>query len=171
MGDGPIGNMVYLLENKGCIVSRVLLDADNLDAFSQWRFQEGRPYVVLGADKEAAARSRFDAAHELGHLVLHPNLDSVVLRKTAEFALLEAQAHKFAGAFLLPEARFCSEFRVPTLDALRMMKQKWKVSIGSMLMRARAGAFWSRIWPGADEWASLCWWRGGRGRVRSLRQR
>lgn len=49
---------------------------------------------------------------------------------------MEQQAHKFAAAFLLPESRFCSEFRVPTLDALRPLKQKWKVSIGAMLMRA-----------------------------------
>lgn len=42
--------------------------ADEIDAFSLWR--DDRPYIFLNTSK-SAERSRFDAAHELGHLVLH----------------------------------------------------------------------------------------------------
>ena len=33
LGDGPISNVTWLLENKGAVVSRTILGADTLDAF------------------------------------------------------------------------------------------------------------------------------------------
>lgn len=137
LGDGPISNVVYLLENNGAIVSRINLYADTLDAFSNWRYVENRPYIILGSDKESAARSRFDAAHELGHIILHRHIDSGILRNSPKFKEIELQAAKFAGAFLLPSTSFADDFLTPTLDALLVLKSKWNVSIGAMLVRAQ----------------------------------
>lgn len=64
--DGPIANVVRLLEAHGVIVVRLDSGGSKLDAFSRW-FAE-RPLVLLWGDKGDKARSRFDAAHELGHL-------------------------------------------------------------------------------------------------------
>jgi len=50
---------------------------------------------VLGADKGHRDRSRFDAVHELAHLVLHRHLEP------GDVAL-ERQAHAFNAAFLMP---------------------------------------------------------------------
>ena len=36
MGDGPIANMILLLENQGAVVARDLLGADTLDGLSQF---------------------------------------------------------------------------------------------------------------------------------------
>src|SRR4051812_19151619 len=68
LGDEPVPNVVRTLERHGVIVARLSL-ADTVDAFS-WPVP-ARPLVILGTDKGNRARSRFDAAHELGHLVLH----------------------------------------------------------------------------------------------------
>ncbi|NTZ43826.1 ImmA/IrrE family metallo-endopeptidase [Altererythrobacter sp. SALINAS58] len=42
---------------------------EKVEAFSFW--SGFRPFVFLDSDKTSGARERFDAAHELGHLVLH----------------------------------------------------------------------------------------------------
>ena len=73
LGDGPVANMVRTLESNGVIVWRTAFEADTLDAFSECR--SPHPVVVLSSDKENYYRSRFDAAHELGHLVLHRNVE------------------------------------------------------------------------------------------------
>jgi Zn-dependent peptidase ImmA (M78 family) len=58
------------MHSKRClVVIRLPLDTADVDAFSL-PFHD-RPVVVLGTDKNDRARSRFDAAHELGHLVAH----------------------------------------------------------------------------------------------------
>jgi Zn-dependent peptidase ImmA (M78 family) len=135
--DGPISNVVWLLENRGCIVSRVELHAAALDAFSEFDPVENRPYVVLSSDKRSAARSRFDAAHELAHLLLHRNIDGGLLTQHDSFQLIEQQAHYFAGAFLLPRSSFGRECYNITLDAFRSLKERWRVSISAMVRRAK----------------------------------
>ncbi|HLO41241.1 MAG TPA: helix-turn-helix domain-containing protein [Phycisphaerales bacterium] len=136
IGDGPISHMVLLLENHGCIVARQELGAHTLDAFSNWGTEDQTPYFVLGSDKASAVRSRFDAAHELAHCVLHKGVRAAQLRETTTHRLIEDQAHYFAGAFLLPREPFANDLFVPSLNALVPLKSKWKVSIGAMIKRA-----------------------------------
>ncbi len=134
--DRSISNMIWLVENHGGIVSRYELGNDRMDAFSQWNREDATPYFVLGSDKGPAARSRYDLAHELGHILLHRNVPRDAFKDKAIFKLGEDQAHRFAGCFLLPETTFGAEFvRVPTLDLLRSLKATWKVSIQFMIMR------------------------------------
>lgn len=135
MGDGPISNVTWLLENKGAVVSRGIIGADTLDAFSEWHIEQDRPYIFLGADKDSGPRSRYDAAHELGHLVLHRNVGVKHVTNQTTFRLIEDQAHRFASAFLLPASAFANDFSVPTLNTFRSLKPKWKVSIAMMIYR------------------------------------
>jgi Zn-dependent peptidase ImmA (M78 family) len=136
LGVGPIPNMVQFLESKGVIISRYALQADELDAFSQW--WNDRPYIILGDDKQNFFRSRFDAAHELAHLVMHRNLDhSLVRRQDRSFNLMEEQAHRFAGAFLFPAESFENESVVIDLNLFYGLKPRWRISIGAMIMRAK----------------------------------
>ncbi len=136
LGRGPLGNIVWLLESHGAIVARHHLLADSLDAFSVWSSTFNRPFIVLGADKESASRSRFDAAHELAHIILHRSIDGQRLTIKADFDLIEAQAHRFASAFLLPEETFSAEVFAPTLGAFLTLKHRWRVSIAAMIRRA-----------------------------------
>lgn len=133
--DGPIGNMVNELENIGAIVVPMDADCRRVDAFSTWI--GARPFVFLNAHKGSASRARFDAAHELGHLVMHPD----VVPGSWE---LERQADQFASAFLLPHNSFGKECpRRLNFEHLRELKVRWKVSLGALIMRARDLGFFS----------------------------
>jgi Zn-dependent peptidase ImmA (M78 family) len=121
--------VVGLLEGHGILVLRLPLDEADVDAFSL-PFPD-RPVVVLGANKKDRARSRFDAAHELGHLVMHG--ESVWGVKEVEI-----QAHKFAAEFLMPAADIRPELPAKADWAtLFALKQRWHVSIAALLMRAK----------------------------------
>ncbi|HVG34539.1 MAG TPA: XRE family transcriptional regulator [Pyrinomonadaceae bacterium] len=135
IGDGPIADIVLFLESNGIIVSRGKLEAEKLDAFSEWRIIDSTPYVFLSSDKSSAARSRLDAAHELAHLILHRNVNPRLLSSAKAHARIEWQAFRFGSAFLLPESSFAQELWSPTLDAFRSLKERWKVSIGAMIKR------------------------------------
>jgi Zn-dependent peptidase ImmA (M78 family)/DNA-binding Xre family transcriptional regulator len=133
LAEGPIGNVVLLLENAGVIVAREETGTPRIEGLSSWS-TDGRPLVLLCADKGNAFRSRFDAAHELGHLVLHSSIDAPL--DAAAHKLMEQQAHRFAGAFLLPARSFSAEVSSPpTLQGLLFLKQRWGVSVGAMIMR------------------------------------
>lgn len=135
MGDNPISNVLLLLENNGSIVARGMLEAKTLDAFSEWSITDGAPYIFLGADKESPVRSRFDAAHELAHLILHRTIKTTRFSNSSEHKILENQANKFASSFLLPADTFAADVTVPTLDVFRLLKEKWKASIAMMIER------------------------------------
>lgn len=135
LGDGVISNVTHLMENKGIVVARFPLESDKLDAFSIIE-DESRPYVVLASDKNNMFRSRHDAAHELGHVVLHRHVPRQVLRDKVAFRQMENQAHRFASSFLLPASTFGSEWVGPQLDSFKNIKVKWKSSIAAMVRRA-----------------------------------
>lgn len=134
VSSGPCPNLTRLAESKGILISRGKLDAEGLDAFSQWS-DFGRPFAVLGSDKASAVRSRFDLAHEIGRLILHSHVADASIASAKDYKLLETQAHRFASAFLLPSKDFANDLYAPTLDAFRLFKPRWKVSIGAMIMR------------------------------------
>jgi Zn-dependent peptidase ImmA (M78 family)/DNA-binding XRE family transcriptional regulator len=126
---GPIPNVVELLEAHGIVVLRLPLDTADVDAFSL-PFPD-RPIVVLSTDKNDRARSRFDGSHELGHLVLHGEQVWGVKE-------VETQAHIFAAAFLMPADDIRDELP-PRADwaTLFALKRRWQVSLAALLMRAK----------------------------------
>ncbi len=136
LGDRPISNLVWLVENNGGLVIRSSLGHHALDAFSEWSPQLARPVFILGSDKDSACRSRFDLAHELGHMVLHASVPANAARRPEIHKLLERQANRFAGALLLPAEEFSRFVTVPNLDLLVTMKPTWKVSVGAMIYRS-----------------------------------
>ncbi|WP_261371327.1 ImmA/IrrE family metallo-endopeptidase [Yersinia frederiksenii] len=60
--------MVHLIEPKGVKVFSLAENCVEVDAFSFWTNR--KPFVLLNTIK-TSERSRFDATHQLGHLVLH----------------------------------------------------------------------------------------------------
>lgn len=126
---GPISDVVGLLEQHGLLVVRLPLESADVDAFSL-PFND-RPVVVLSDNKGDRGRSRFDAAHELGHLVMHGSSVWGVRE-------VESQAHRFAAEFLMPEADIRHELPA-TADWPRLfaLKERWHVSLSALLMRAK----------------------------------
>ncbi|SFM05238.1 helix-turn-helix domain-containing protein [Halanaerobium salsuginis] len=140
LNENPISNMVSLLEKKGVIVSSLATDSHKIDAFTQIQTIADMQYycVVLGNDKQSMVRRAFDAAHELGHIILHNKLVNIKDLSKEEFKKIEKEANQFAAAFLLPRNAFYADLINPTnLDSYLKLKKKWKVSIAAMVMRAK----------------------------------
>lgn len=126
LGEQPIKNMISLLESKGVRVYSLALDAKEVDAFSMWN--SSRPFIFLNTYK-SAEHSRFDAAHELGHLVLHQHAQP-------QGPDLEREANAFASAFLMPRSSVLAHApRAPTLPSLIKTKRHWAVSVAALNYR------------------------------------
>jgi Zn-dependent peptidase ImmA (M78 family)/DNA-binding XRE family transcriptional regulator len=135
LGPGPISNVLALLESKGIVICRYEMEGENVEAFSFWNGP--RPFVFMASEKEAGVRLRYDLAHELGHLVLHRWVEQSELEDKPTLKAIEAEADKFAGAFLLPSTSFPNEVYTTRLDAFVPLKERWKVSIQAMVYRCR----------------------------------
>lgn len=133
LGDGPIANIVALMESKGIIFARSHFGAEDVNAFSYWN--GARPFVFLSAESGSCARQRFDAAHELGHLVLHRGVSTDELEDARTLKRIEGEANRFAGAFLLPEETYPHEVFTTRLEGFVELKRRWKVSVQAQIYR------------------------------------
>jgi Zn-dependent peptidase ImmA (M78 family) len=127
--DAPITNITRTLERAGVVVTTFEGVSEKVDAFSLVR---GRPVIVRNMDKDSASRARFDLAHECGHLVMHEGVE------TGDPGT-EAEANRFASAFLLPRGAFLREFpRTSQIDwkAMFRFKERWGVSVQAIVRRA-----------------------------------
>ena len=126
LGDRPITNMVHLLEKKGIRVFSLAEDCETVDAFSFWRGD--RPYIFLNTMK-SGERGRFDAAHELGHLVMHGH-GGPGGRKA------ESEADAFAACFLMPPSSVvANQPALKSLPGLIRAKREWGVSVLALARR------------------------------------
>ncbi len=135
LGLGPITNVVSLVESKGVAVCKFGIEGERIDAFSFWNGE--RPFIFCASDKDAGARARYDVAHELGHLVLHRWIEPEELEDPKTLKIIEREADRFAGAFLLPRKSFPHEVYTPRLDAFVELKRRWRISIQAMIYRCR----------------------------------
>lgn len=137
LGKGPIQNLALAAESAGIIVIRQETEVSVIEGLSAWSAPLSRPIVLLSSDKANAFRSRFDLAHEIGHLILHKHIPRADERD--RYNQMEKQAHRFAGALLLPAETFTGEVRTPpNLDNLLIQKQRWGASVAAMMMRLYA---------------------------------
>ena len=126
IGQLPVKNMIHLLESKGIRVFSIAIDAREVDAFSTWKGDT--PYIFLNSYK-SAEHSRFDAAHELGHLVMHKHGGPA--GRDAE-----VEANNFASAFLMPRAGVLAHRpKFATLGEIRSLKKIWITSMAAMCHR------------------------------------
>ena len=169
LGRAPIQNLTLAAEGAGILVVREETEISAIEGLSCWSAELNRPIILLSSDKANGFRSRFDLAHEIGHLILHKHIPRASDKD--RYNQMEKQAHRFAGALLLPAETFATEVRVPTnLDNLLIVKQRWGSSVAAMMMRLHAlgllrdeeklalfkrrSARWgSKAEPGDDKWA------------------
>lgn len=127
LGAAPAPNMIHLLEAHGVRVFSLAPDYAEVDAFAVW--QGKVPFVFLNTVK-SGERSRFDAAHELGHLVMHGH------DRQCTGPAAEKQANEFASAFLMPAASVLGHMpRGAHVDQVLKAKQIWKVSAMALTYR------------------------------------
>lgn len=130
LGRAPISNMIHLLESRGIRIYSLAIEAREVDAFSVWH--EGTPFVFLNTFK-SAEHSRFDAGHELGHLVRDRHS---MLHGRAHSPEMERDANAFASAFLMPRDDVVARRpSLVTLPQLVELKSYWGVSLAALAYR------------------------------------
>lgn len=127
LGVLPVKNIIHLLESKGVRVFSLVEETRAVNAFSSWK-SGSIPFVFLNTVKSSES-SRFDAAHELGHLVLHRHGDP----KGKE---AESEANAFASAFLMPKSEVLSfGWKCKTVHDVIHHKKRWNVSAMALVYR------------------------------------
>ncbi len=127
--NGPVKHLVATAESHGIVVAvRPLGEIDAVDAFSTVIVD--RPIVVTTPRRtENVFRHRFSIAHEIGHLLLHGEVEE-------QSAAIEREADEFAAAFLTPaaamDAALPQRLDLLTLDRLG---RTWGVSPNSLVRR------------------------------------
>lgn len=131
IGDDPIRSVTELLEDEGIKVG-VINAPETFDACTFWAEDGLRIPVIAVRCGIAGDRQRLSLAHELGHLVLHPEgLDD------------EKAAMRFAGAFLVPERAARRELGAApvrhhiALLELISLRAKYGMSVQAWVYRAR----------------------------------
>lgn len=167
LGKLPIKNLTNLLEKNGFIIGTIHTGYTEADACSS--IINGVPYIFHDLEKECAVRTRFNLAHELGHIVLHQSIGQEELNNPQTLKRIENEANTFASCFLLPKETFLSDIRSTSIDSFVRLKQKWMVSIQAMVRRCNdLGIFsenqyiyiqkqisqrrWKKKEPFDDEW-------------------
>lgn len=137
LGKKEIPDLALAAESNGIVLIREETGVAQIEGLSSWSPDLAHPFILLSADKENAFRSRFDLAHEIGHLILHKHVGNEL--DSERYKLKEGQAHRFAGALLLPAESLADEIRIPvTLDSLLLLKQRYGVSVAAIIMRLHA---------------------------------
>lgn len=127
LGSQPIDNVLHLLEAHGVRVYSLAEEFLDVDAFST--YWKGTPVIWLSTRK-SGERSRFDAAHELGHLVLHSE------ERSPHGPAQEDEANQFAAAFLMPRSSIIAA-RLRHANATRILsaRKQWKVAAMALTHR------------------------------------
>jgi Zn-dependent peptidase ImmA (M78 family)/DNA-binding XRE family transcriptional regulator len=126
---GPVVHLVRNLEARGIVITRIpAVDASTIDAFSA--ALHGRPLIALSG-KGNPMRQRFSVAHELGHLLLHPD-------PAPGSGHHEREANSFAAELLMPAAELADRLpRAADVAALKELADGYGVSVAALAYRGK----------------------------------
>lgn len=132
----PILNLTRSLERRGIVVAPIASKNEGIldghDGASRAVENITRP-VIAYISGTPGDRERFTKAHELGHIVLHGRRPDVGEK------IKEREAHRFAGALLLPAKAMEGVISESlSLNGYVALKAIWGVSIQAIIARAHA---------------------------------
>lgn len=140
LGLDPVKDLQYVLEANGIIVTGFDTDENSIDAFSQRTLLANSEVCFIAVDQgsKPEGRIRFDMAHELAHILIHPWSENIDDLSREEFKTREYEANVFASAFLLPRDSFIQDIKAHPTDIkfYLWLKKKWKSSMQSMMYRS-----------------------------------
>ena len=126
LGKEPIEDIIGLLEAHGFYMFTADMQNKKVDGYSQ--LIGNIPVIVLNEKSGTEARNHFSIAHELGHLILHKNLEE-------SCSAMEAEADEFAGCFLMPEDAMKADLIRRDASYFVSLAEKWKVSPQAVAQR------------------------------------
>src|SRR5699024_401912 len=116
LGEKPIRDIIEVAELMGFTLINMNYQEDKVDAFSSMNTINGNSYfIITTGDSGSFYRQQFSIAHEIGHWVLHQNINPQELDKD-EYKVIEEEANKFASALLLPKDSFFTDLRSKVVD-------------------------------------------------------
>jgi len=121
--NGPIGNLVDIVENRGYIVCN--LQVKNKKFFGNHGLVNGRPYIAINSENPSE-RQRFTIAHELIHLLVDTDDEKVT--------------DAIAGAMLFTKTDVLRELgakRTNIWSELRGIQREYGISLQTVLIRAK----------------------------------
>lgn len=130
-----VTNAMRAAERLGCLV--LPLESELGRHVGMSVRSDDLPIISVAKAGVRGDRQRWTVAHELGHLVLHGQVPPPRDRREAQ--RMEAQAHRFAGAFLCPAEPLLETLSEKgekvTLRALAEVKAEWGVAIKALVHR------------------------------------
>lgn len=125
MPEGPIPNVIRVIEDAGGIVIRHAFGTPQIDAISRW--VPGLPPLFFVNQGLSTDRERMSLCHELGHILMHdmPNDQ------------MEVEANQFAAEFLMPARDVAPHLDHISIQRLAALKPYWRVSMAGLLYRAK----------------------------------
>jgi len=94
--------MNKLLENAGVKIFLLDFHMSEMSGLSRGKADDGPAIAINTGNKMPVERQFFSIAHELGHLVLHQDSYGKASDELTDDQ--EAEADRFAAAFLMPDA-------------------------------------------------------------------
>jgi Zn-dependent peptidase ImmA (M78 family)/transcriptional regulator with XRE-family HTH domain len=138
--EDSIRDMCGLLEDHGVKVLTASVASEGFFGLSVGPTDGGPAVFVNVWDRISVERWIFTAAHELGHLLLHPEAYDV--EETDEPEEEEKEADAFAGYFLMPDRVFQNEWAgawgLGLVERVFKLKRIFKVSWQTVLYRVAA---------------------------------
>lgn len=131
LGIEPINNIINFLERNGVIVYEWDCEYDDFDGVSL--ITRGGNHLIVLNKNMSNDRKRRSIAHELGHTIMHNDPDMFIVSSRDK----EEEADRFASEFLMPRRGIESSLRGIKFSDLPVLKSYWKVSMMSIVVRAR----------------------------------
>ncbi len=131
LGMEPIRNICTLCEANGVFIYRMDTDCDEFDGVSLIT-DKGNHLIIINGNR-SNDRTRLTIAHELGHIMMHENID-VFINPTRN---KEKEATAFAAEFLMPESVIKNSLYCLKMSQIVSLKTYWLTSMSSIVERAK----------------------------------